>query len=119
MIGMDATTGAFSDDNAHLQQSVADILTTPLGSRIQRRDYGSLLPELIDQPFNDTTRLRLYGAIATALMRWEPRLTLRRVDLTRGTEPGTFVLELDALRTVSAGTSSTTRLSVPLRFRPS
>ena len=29
MIGMDGRTGAFSDDLAHLRQSIADILTTP------------------------------------------------------------------------------------------
>uniref|UniRef100_UPI0026076D20 ATPase domain-containing protein n=1 Tax=uncultured Sphingobium sp. TaxID=316087 RepID=UPI0026076D20 len=31
---------------------VRDILTTPIGSRLMRRDYGSLIPELIDQPAN-------------------------------------------------------------------
>ena len=117
MIGMDGQAGTFRDDTAHLRQSIADILTTPIGSRIQRRDYGSLLPELIDQPFNEATRLRLHGATATALMRWEPRLRLSRITLSRGQEPGTFVLDLDGQRTVPAGASSTTRLSVPLRFR--
>jgi len=117
MIGMDARAGSFADDDAHLRQSIADILTTPIGSRIQRRDYGSLLPELIDQPFNDATRLRLYGATATALMRWEPRLRLSRITLSRGQAPGTFVLDLDGQRAVPTGASRTTRLSVPLRFR--
>lgn len=117
MIGMDARAGTFNDDSAHLRQSIADILTTPIGSRIARRDYGSLLPELIDQPFNDTTRLRLYGATATALMRWEPRLQVSRITLSRCDEPGTFLLDLDGQRTAPSGASSTTRLSVPLRFR--
>lgn len=117
MIGMDARAGSFADDDAHLRQSIADILTTPIGSRIQRRDYGSLLPELIDQPFNDATRLRLYGATATALMRWEPRLRLSRITLSRGQAPGTFVLDLDGQRAVPTGASRTTRLSIPLRFR--
>ena len=40
MIGMDARSGAFSDDLAHLRQSIADVLTTPIGSRVQRREYG-------------------------------------------------------------------------------
>ena len=79
MIGVDASTGRALDGLAHLGQSIGDILMTPLGSRVMRRDYGSLLPDLIDQPFNDVTRLRLYGATALALMRWEPRIRLIRV----------------------------------------
>ena len=50
MIGTHAATGKRLEGNAHLAQSIADILTTPLGTRLMRHDYGSLLPELIDQP---------------------------------------------------------------------
>lgn len=82
MKGMHATTGRLLEGDAHLMQSVADILTTPVGSRVQRRDYGSLLPELLDQPFNSATRLRLFGAAATALMRWEPRLQITALSVT-------------------------------------
>ncbi len=81
----------------HLRQSVADILTTPLGSRVMRRDYGSLLPELIDQPDNPATQIRLFSAVAGALMRWEPRLRLLRVHVDR-TAPGAAQLLLDAVR---------------------
>lgn len=116
MIGMDARSGAFSDDLAHLRQSIADILTTPLGSRIQRRDYGSLLPELIDQPFNDETRLRLFGATATALMRWEPRVRVSHIDLAHGDTAGAFVLDLMGQLAAPGGALRPTHLSIPLRF---
>ncbi len=36
------------NDTDHLRQSVRDILLTPQWSRIARREYGSLLSELID-----------------------------------------------------------------------
>ena len=78
---MSAATGRAIDGEAHLRQSIADILTTPIGTRVMRRDYGSLLPELIDQPFNGATRVRGYGATATAISRWEPRLRLTRGQL--------------------------------------
>ena len=42
--GMHRTTGAGLSGIEHLRQSIADILTTPLGTRLQRRTYGSLLP---------------------------------------------------------------------------
>lgn len=116
MSGMDAATGRWLDEDAHLVQSIARILTTPLGSRLQRRDFGSLLPELIDQPFNDTTQLRLYGATATALMRWEPRLQIRRMILSDGGRPGALVLELTA-QVRERQSNELTRLTVPLRPR--
>ncbi|CAQ43909.1 GPW/gp25 family protein [Stenotrophomonas maltophilia] len=114
MIGMDSITGGSAEGTAHLVQSIRDVLTTPIGSRIQRRDYGSLLPELIDQPFNDHTRLQLFGATATALMRWEPRMRLTRVALTPGDTPGAFLLDLD-FQLPGAGQQNT--LSIPLRFQ--
>jgi len=113
MSGMNATTGRSIASTAHLMQSIADILTTPLGSRIQRRDYGSLLPDLIDQPFNERTRLQLFGAIATALMRWERRIRLTRIALTLASAPGAFVLELDYRPSDGRPAAS---LTVPLRF---
>ncbi len=111
---MDAINGGSAEGTSHLVQSIHDVLTTPLGSRIQRRDYGSLLPELIDQPFNDHTRLQLFGATATALMRWEPRIRLTRVALAQGDAPGVFVLDLDYQH---AGNRQPQRATVPLRFQ--
>jgi uncharacterized protein len=82
MRGMHATTGRATTGPAHLCQSITKILTTPLGTRIARRDFGSELPELVDAPNNDATRVRLYAATATALMQWERRLHLTRVQLS-------------------------------------
>lgn len=54
---MDRYTGRRITGMEHLKQSIADILTTPLGSRLERRTYGSLLLGLIDAPDNAATRL--------------------------------------------------------------
>jgi len=112
---MDANTGRAIDGVDHLRQSIADILTTPIGSRVMRREYGSLIPELIDQPFNGATRVKVYGATAMALMRWERRLRLTRIELTPGSEPGTFTLDLEGRRTDVAPSNDYTRLTLPLR----
>ncbi|MBA1184496.1 baseplate assembly protein [Pseudomonas stutzeri] len=101
MIGMSARTGRTLSDSAHLAQSIADILTTPIGSRVMRREYGSQLPDLIDAPFNDATRLQAYAATAMALMRWEPRIRLSRVQLFLGDRPGQAVLDVEGTRTDS------------------
>ena len=114
---MSATTGKAIDGAEHLAQSISDALTTPLNTRVMRRDYGSLLPELIDQPFNGQTRTLLFGAIATALMRWEPRIRIKRLSLSLGDAPGAFVLDVDGTRTDVPQGSGYTRLTIPLRFR--
>lgn len=92
---MDRTTGRRITGLDHVKQSVADILTTPLGTRLERRTYGSLLPSLIDQPDNGPTRLRCYAAIASALMKWEPRLRVTRVGITSGEKPGQATVHLE------------------------
>ena len=99
MKGLSAATGRAIAGEAHLRQSIADILFTPRGSRVMRRDYGSLLSELMDAPANRSTVVRLYGATAGALRRWEPRLKLKTVQLTRGDGAGAFVLRIGGLRT--------------------
>lgn len=97
---MNRNTGRAVDDLEHLRQSIADIITTPIGSRVMRRGYGSIVPALIDQPDNEATHARLYGAIASALMRWEPRLRLASIRFERSAEAkGRVEITLTGMRT--------------------
>lgn len=92
---MNRTTGAAISGLEHLRQSVGDILSTPIGSRVMRREYGSLVPELIDHPDNNASQVRLFAAVASALLRWEPRFRLTRVGVQRDAErPGYALIEL-------------------------
>lgn len=81
---MNRNTGADLARLAHIRQSIGDILSTPIGSRLMRREYGSHLPELIDQPHNDYTRMLAIAAIAAAVMRWEPRVRISRAQIRYG-----------------------------------
>jgi uncharacterized protein len=81
MGGLSVTTLRLLPDDQHLAQSINDILSTPIGSRVMRRDYGSDLPRLIDAPLNGETLVDLYQATAEAIDRWEPRFALRRVEV--------------------------------------
>ena len=94
MPGTNAVTGKELTGLAHLRQSVRDILTTPLGSRVMRRDYGSRLLALVDAPLNDGVLVEIYAAAAEALGRWEPRLRLRRVKAHR-TDSGRVMIDLE------------------------
>jgi phage baseplate assembly protein W len=110
---MNRTTGGTITSLEHLHQSVADILTTPIGSRLMRRDYGCQVTELIDQPFNGATKLRAYAAIAIALLRWEPRLSITRVQLSQGTEASQALLNIECTRVDS---NEAINLQVPLQL---
>jgi hypothetical protein len=110
---MSRSTGRAIAEREHIRQSIADILTTPIGSRVMRREYGSLIPELIDQPLNGATTVRLYAATAAALLRWEPRVRLSRAQLSLGSAPGSAALDLDGSYVDS---NEPFALSVPLRM---
>ena len=116
MNGMDRTTGKPLSGDEHLRQSIADILSTPIGTRTMRRDYGSLLFELVDAPFNAATKLAVYAATALALLRWEPRLRLTRVEVERGAQAGAVIIDVEGAVTDRPGPNSLVRLSLPLRF---
>ncbi|ECF5901353.1 baseplate assembly protein [Salmonella enterica subsp. salamae] len=103
-IGMSRNDGQAIADTDHLRQSVRDILLTPQGSRLARREYGSLLSALIDQPQNPALRLQIMSAVYVALNRWEPRLTLDSITISSNFD-GSMVVELTGQRNNGAPVS--------------
>lgn len=94
MTGMSRATGGSLEGMDHLRQSVTDILSTPIGSRVMRREYGSRLYQLVDAPLNAATMVEIYMATAEALKRWEPRIKLARVRV-ESLEAGHVTLTLE------------------------
>ncbi|WP_242494022.1 GPW/gp25 family protein [Salipiger sp. IMCC34102] len=80
---MNSETGRAIGGMAHLRQSIRDILSTPIGSRVLRRDYGSRLYQLVDRPYSAGLRLQLIAATAEAIAAWEPRVVVKRVRIDR------------------------------------
>ena len=94
MQGVDAQSGGPVAGAAHLRQSIGDILTTPIGSRVMRRTYGSGVFELVDAPLNPANIARIVAAAAEAIDTWEPRYRVRRIQVaTAGA--GHVSLDLD------------------------
>ncbi|WP_221628048.1 GPW/gp25 family protein [Teredinibacter franksiae] len=81
IIGMHMETGEMLSGVEHIRQSVRDILTTPLGGRVMRRDYGSNLLKLLDRPMNAALVADIQVAVSMALSTFEPRLQLSRVSV--------------------------------------
>jgi len=92
--GMNKSTGLALTDSEHISQSITDILTTPIGSRVMRREYGSEIFKLLDAPMNGTTKLRIMAATVMAIINWEPRVkvTAMGMDITYG---GQMVLSVE------------------------
>jgi phage baseplate assembly protein W len=111
MIGMNRYTGERLAGADHLGQSIDDILGTPVGTRCGRRDYGSEVPKLIDQPNNELGRVRIIAAAAQALLRQEGRARLSRIVLSPGQLPHSAVLTIAGRRTDVAGAPAFTHSS--------
>ncbi|CAG9000665.1 MAG: hypothetical protein CENE_02665 [Candidatus Celerinatantimonas neptuna] len=93
MQGMNRITGKSLSGIDHLKQSIIDILTTPVGSRVMRRSYGSNLFYQVDAPMTMDTRLSIINDTVDALSKWEPRISVSKVEITSA-ERGLFVLAI-------------------------
>ncbi|MCW2452342.1 UNVERIFIED_ORG: phage baseplate assembly protein W [Rahnella aquatilis] len=112
--GMNPDSTGLLTDTDQLWNSVRDVLTTPLGSRVMRRDYGSLIPELLDEPQNEVTRLQCMSAAVIALTQWEPRVSLNGINISYSKD-GAVTAELVGIITETmqtAGTALTIRSGI-------
>lgn len=114
---MNKFSGRHLTDANHIEQSVDDILSTPIGSRVMRREYGSLVPELLDQPTNAYTRMLLQAACVMAITRWEPRISLTSLTFNVGTGEniGKTIVDFEADRVDGSRSGSPVKASVALR----
>lgn len=100
-LGMNSQTGLSISEVEHIRQSVRDILVTPVGSRVMRREYGSLLSALIDQPQTPALRLQIMSACYSAIQRWEPRVSLSTITVERGEDDGAMYVDMTGTRSAS------------------
>ena len=81
MLGMDRNTGKLLSGTDHIRQSIVDILTTPLGTRVMLPEYGSKLFDLVDNPTDPSLAMRIIMESAGAIARWEPRVRIHRINV--------------------------------------
>lgn len=93
-LGFSNVDGSLLTGFDHVRQSIEVILTTPIGSRVMRRDFGSELMGLIDRPMNDRVILAIYSACAMAIAKWEPRFAVTGISINDATAQGVFGLEI-------------------------
>ncbi|MCP3922639.1 MAG: baseplate assembly protein W [Desulfobacterales bacterium] len=62
-----------------IQKSVERILSTPVGTRVMRPEFGSSLFELIDRRADDAWLVDCVSYTFDAIDRWEPRISVQTV----------------------------------------
>lgn len=111
--GTHARTGEALSDWQNVEQSIRKILTTPIGSRVMRRTFGSDLPDLVDRKMIPANILRVYSASASAILKWEPRFRM-----TAGRLNGAGYLTTRDGRTVHSGDGGIVSLEIYGTYYP-
>jgi phage baseplate assembly protein W len=64
-----------------IQSSLHILLTTRMGERVMQPTYGCNLDELVFESLSSTTRSYIRDLVKTAILYFEPRIKLNKVDL--------------------------------------
>jgi uncharacterized protein len=73
---------------ASIRQAIILLLSTMPGERVMRPDYGCLVRTLIFSPNNPTTAGLAIHYIRQALVRWEPRIEIVKLDADQDAQQG-------------------------------
>jgi len=75
------TETAMLSDATDIQSSLEILLSTRLGERVMRPDYGCNLDELVFEPLTTTFKTYIQDLIMTAILYHEPRIQVNKIDL--------------------------------------
>ena len=77
-----------------LDAAIRMILSTVPGERVMRPEFGCAMWELLFAPLTAGTLGLVEQAVREAVERWEPRVTLDRVEASAGADEGTILIEI-------------------------
>jgi phage baseplate assembly protein W len=81
-VALDASGSvAVASAEEDVRQSIRIILGTNLGERSMRPDFGSGIRAFVFEAISTTTLTLLRTRVEDALVRWEPRITVERVEV--------------------------------------
>lgn len=103
----------WSTGPSNIRESIRLILMTEPGERIMRPTFGAGLRRFLFEPNLPATHRLIEQRITDALGRWEPRITVDRVDVTADrSDPSQAVVTIE-YRLVATGEPANVRLVVP------
>jgi uncharacterized protein len=77
---------ALTNEKSEIEQAIILILSTPVGTRVMRPNFGSRLHELVFAPCNSQTMAQARRYVEDALGMWEPRIQVKDVEVVRDPE---------------------------------
>lgn len=86
---------SYSSGPDRIQDAIWIILSTSLGERVMREDFGAGVNDYVFQSNSDVVRAQLAAAVSAALAQWEPRITQVNVSVQQGTEPSQVLIVID------------------------
>lgn len=90
---IDAQGGlALTSERSEIEQAILIILTTSLGQRVMRPEFGCRLQELVFAPNDNQTAAQARRFVEEALGRWEPRIEVINVEARPDPDDGSRLL---------------------------
>ena len=83
-------------DAADVQSSLEILLSTRPGERVMQPGYGCNLDELVFEPLTTTFKTYIKDLISTAILYFEPRIEINKIDLfDSGELEGVIIISID------------------------
>jgi phage baseplate assembly protein W len=79
----------YEDD---IEQAIQIIVMTSRGERVMLPEFGAGLRAFVFEPNSDATRARIQESVRKALVDWERRINLERVEVTESDDGPNIVL---------------------------
>ncbi|WP_147114403.1 GPW/gp25 family protein [Tateyamaria sp. syn59] len=79
----------------NIRESLRTIVTTNLGERLMRPDFGCLIEDELFGPMNATRLTMIETVIRRAILLHEPRVDAKRVAVTAAQNTGTLRIEIE------------------------
>jgi phage baseplate assembly protein W len=91
-----AQTVEMTERNDDIRASLHILLTTTAGERVMQPKYGCNLEELLFESLDTTTKTLIKDKIRTAILYFEPRIEVDRIELdTQNELEGQLAIEID------------------------
>jgi len=80
----------------HVRQSILLIIQTSQGERVMHPDFGSGLRKLVFSPISPTTIALVQHEVNDALVRFEPRIDVLKVEVRSDpSQPGVLLIDME------------------------
>lgn len=90
-----SNTVVMSEDEKDIEESLIILLTTSLGERVMRPDYGANLEDMLFESINVTTATIIINRLKRAILFHEPRVKVNDIDMVPDIANGFIEVTVD------------------------